>query len=64
MVLGSDGEISELINLTNLASKGKSGRIIPLNKDLRTVLTELYERKRVRSGFDLSKSYVGQDRKG
>ena len=58
MVLGSDGEISELINLTNLASKGKSGRIIPLNKDLRTVLTELYERKRVRSGFDLSKSYV------
>lgn len=39
MLLGSDGEIGNSINLTNKASKGSSGRIIPLNKELRELLS-------------------------
>ena len=42
MVVGADGEVGEYIHLTNDASKGRSGRIIPINKQLRAVLTELH----------------------
>lgn len=38
MVLNSDGEIGESIHLTDVASKGRSGRVIPLNKELRKEL--------------------------
>jgi integrase/recombinase XerD len=43
MVVGADGEVGEYIHLTNDASKGQSGRIIPINKQLRAVLVELFE---------------------
>ena len=43
MVVGSDGEVGDYIHLTNNASKGKSGRIIPVNKTLKQVLVALYE---------------------
>ena len=42
MVVGADGEVSEYIHLTNDASKGRSGRIIPINKQLRGKLVELH----------------------
>lgn len=35
MVLGADGEVADSIHLTDEASKGRSGRIVPLNKQLR-----------------------------
>ena len=34
MVVGADGEVGEYIHLTNDASKGQSGRIIPINRQL------------------------------
>ena len=43
MVVGADGEVGEYIHLTNDASKGQSGRIIPINKQLRASLVELCE---------------------
>jgi integrase len=43
MVVGADGEVGEYIHLTNDASKGQSGRIIPINKQLRAVLVKLFE---------------------
>jgi integrase/recombinase XerD len=42
MMLTPDGEVANSIHLTNVASKGRSGgRIIPLNKELRSALSEL-----------------------
>ena len=42
MVCDSEGYISNSINLPNNASKGKySGRIIPIHKDLKKLLTDL-----------------------
>jgi integrase len=43
MVVGADGKVGEYIHLTNDASKGQSGRIIPINKQLRAALIELLE---------------------
>jgi integrase/recombinase XerD len=42
MVIGSDGELADYIHLTDDASKGKSGRIIPINKALKSALGELF----------------------
>ena len=41
MVTDPSGEIGAAIHLQDKASKGRSGRIIPLNKDLRTALEAL-----------------------
>ena len=41
MVMGADGDIGEFINLPNVASKGNSGRTIPLNKTLKDNLVQL-----------------------
>ena len=38
MLLEADGKIGKSINLTDDASKGSSGRIIPLNKELKELL--------------------------
>ena len=35
MVTNSDGDIGDAIHITDIASKGKSGRIVPLNRQLR-----------------------------
>lgn len=43
MLLTQEGKLSDSIHLTNHASKGKSGRIIPLNKDLRKLLQQHLE---------------------
>lgn len=58
MVLGSDGTIGDAIHLTDVASKGKGGRIIPLNKQLRSSLIQLFEQERTRFGFSCEMSYV------
>jgi len=46
MVVGADGEVGEYIHLTNDASKGQSGRIIPINRQLRTALVALSQQGR------------------
>lgn len=43
MALGSDGELGDYIHLTDEAAKGKSGRIIPTNKALKSVLRQLLQ---------------------
>jgi integrase len=43
MVMSADGKIGDHIHLTNEASKGKSGRIIALNKELKKQLIKVKE---------------------
>lgn len=43
MVTDADGKIGTAIRLENRASKGNSGRIIPLNRDLKMALQELMD---------------------
>src|SRR5450759_5401256 len=43
MVMSADGEIGDHIHLTNEASKGKSGRIIALDKELKKQLIKVKE---------------------
>lgn len=42
MVLNSDGKVGSTISLQNSASKGRSGRVIPLNKALRQALESYF----------------------
>lgn len=58
MVVDSTGEISDSIHLTDEVSKGKSGRIIPLNKDVKNLLVELFEIENQRHDFDINTSNV------
>jgi integrase len=41
MITDAQGQLGSAIHLRNVASKGKSGRVIPLNKELRAALQEL-----------------------
>jgi integrase/recombinase XerD len=43
MVMNADGNIGDHIHLTNEASKGKSGRVIALNKELKNQLIKVKE---------------------
>ena len=43
MVTDASGQIGEVLHLPHQSTKGKSGRIIPLNKELKRALTTLYE---------------------
>jgi len=58
MVVGADGEVADYIHLTNDASKGNSGRIIPINKGLKASLAELYVGERQLPQFDVAAAYV------
>ena len=58
MVVGPDGEIGDTINLTNEVSKGRSGRVIPLNRTLRQSLHELLLEHRSFREFDVHTGYV------
>jgi len=44
MVLSATGEVGDVIHLEDRASKGSSGRSIPMNRDLRAALVELHGR--------------------
>ena len=52
MVMNSDGSVGDYLNLPNSSSKGKSGRIVPLNKDLRKNLQVMLEQHRLVHDFD------------
>lgn len=54
MVVDASGQLGTAINLTNDASKGKSGgRVIPMNKELRATLLQWFDQSKQRKGFDL-----------
>ena len=41
MVTDAEGALTEAISLTDIASKGRGGRVIPINKELRAALAAL-----------------------
>ena len=41
MVTDAEGALTDAISLTDIASKGRGGRVIPINKDLRVALAAL-----------------------
>lgn len=60
-VMNSDGQIDDVISLTNKTSKGRSGRIIPLNKDVRRNLIEMLEEV---GSVDPNSSVIRTERSG
>lgn len=63
MVCNSDREISDVINLSNNASKGKySGRIIHLHKELKILLMELLKQQQQNEFFSLAKAVINTER--
>ena len=58
MVVGPEGEVRSAIHLPNIATKGNSGRIIPLNKQLRANLIQLLERAKANKFFKIEDSFV------
>lgn len=58
MIVGPDGNLGDSIHLTDLASKGKSGRIIPINRELRSALIHLHQQ----NGQRLSEWVIATER--
>ena len=58
MVLDADGQVSDAIHLTDTASKGLSGRVIPLNKQLRANLIQMLVAARQERHFGPETAYV------
>ena len=58
MILTPDGEVGDAIHLTNTASKGRSGRVIPLNKQLRENLKKMLAVAQQDRRFHPALSYV------
>ena len=58
MVVDATGVIGNSIHLTNEASKGDSGRVIPLNKEVHELLSNLYNDDRCKTKFNVATSYV------
>ena len=58
MVLNSEGRIDDYMNLPNSSSKGKSGRIIPLHKDIKQNFKMMLVQQKRKIGFDQNKSLV------
>ena len=58
MILDSDGNMSDFIQLPNSAAKGKSGRIIPLNKEVKETLISLFGASKNLYAFNTKTSFV------
>jgi integrase/recombinase XerD len=58
MLLNADGIVGDAIHLTNIASKGASGRVIPLNKALKESLLHLWEHESSQARFNSHESHV------
>jgi len=52
MVMESDGSICNYLHLPNSSSKGRSGRIVPLHKDLKNNLVKMVEEYKNFKDFD------------
>lgn len=65
MVVDASGQLGNSINLTNDASKGNSGgRVIPMNKELRSSLLQLFDKAKQRKTFDLHTARVVTTERG
>ena len=58
MLLNADGVVGDAIHLTNIASKGASGRVIPLNKALKESLLNLWKHESSQARFNRHESHV------
>ena len=58
MLTDADGEIGDSIRMTDVASKGRGGRVIPLNMQLRMKLADLLEHEDQNHHFDIATSHV------
>jgi len=58
MVLTPDELVSSTIDLTDAASKGRSGRVIPINRELRGAFEDYFNQQRERVDFDPNKDFV------
>ena len=56
--MDSDGSVGEYLNLPNSSSKGNSGRIVPLNRDLKQNLEDLLLHHIQYKDFDPTTSYI------
>lgn len=63
MVCNSDGEIGTEINLENKVSKGQySGRVVPMHRELRSLLIESLKHQKQVEGFDMADNVVFSER--
>lgn len=62
MVTDSGGAIGDVVALENRASKGRSGRRIPMHPDLRSALVALYRERGDRARADLPIIHSERDR--
>ena len=60
MVTDADGQLSSAIHLRDVASKGRSGRIIPLNRELRGVLQAFRKHEKSLSPFVITTERPGK----
>lgn len=58
MVTDAEGSMGDAIHLTDAASKGRSGRIVPLNSKLRNNLAELLKLRQMERGSDCQSDFV------
>jgi integrase len=58
MILDCERQLSDAILLTDVASKGRSGRVIPLNKRLRGSLAQMLDVARQNNRFEPETAYV------
>lgn len=63
MVTDAEGVIIDAMSLTNVATKGRSGRVLPLHPELRTALAVLYQDEQSK-GRGRAEDYVIQFTKG
>lgn len=62
-LVDSQGNLMNELHLPNIATKGNSGRVVPLHKDLKEVLEVLFERAKGHRGFILEQTVL-QSQKG
>lgn len=62
-LVDSEGKLMDELHLPNLATKGNSGRVVPLSKDLKASLAELFEAHKGSRGFSLDQTVL-QSQKG
>jgi integrase len=48
MLTDTEGQLADAMSLANVATKGRSGRVIPLHPDLKAALASLYEQERTK----------------
>jgi integrase/recombinase XerC len=62
MLIDAEGEIGDVIALEDRAAKGKSGRVIPMNPDLKAALRQLHRNRGDKARPDMPVIHSERDR--